>query len=55
MRSRLSALLSARFTAVSMIARLGRNAVCHVTGQKKTMVKVDHKFHLTHGGDPSID
>jgi len=54
MRSRLSALLSAHTAAVSMIASVGRNAVRHVIGQKKTMVKVDHKFHLTHGTYPPV-
>lgn len=55
MLSRLSAVLSAHPAAVSMIASVGRNAVHHVIGQKKSMAKVDHNFHLTHGRDPSVD
>jgi hypothetical protein len=55
MRSRISAVLSARTAAVSMTANVWRNAVRHVIGQKKSMVKVEHMFHLTHGRDPPVD
>jgi hypothetical protein len=53
--SRLSAVLSAHTAAVSMIASVGKNEVRHVICQKKSMAKVDLKFHLTHGIDPPVD
>jgi len=55
MRSRLSTVLSVQTAAVSMIASTVKNAVRHVIGQKKFMVKVDHKFYLTHCRDPPVD
>ena len=38
-----------------MIANVERNAVLYIICQKKSIVKVDHKFHLTHGRDPPVD
>jgi hypothetical protein len=55
MRSRLSDVLSAHTAAFSLIASVGRNSFRHVISQKKSMVKVDHKFHLIHGRDPLVD
>jgi hypothetical protein len=54
MGGRLSSVLSAHIDAVSMIANVHINALRYVICQKKSMFKVDHKFHFTHDRDPPV-